>query len=314
MRPAIEKHCLFYCKVSKTFYKVCLLILAGILISSCNRSTPTNGGLPASPTGENPATTASVSTPVVSVTPVATSEPLAASVNGEGIPLAEYQAGLVQFQAARGTEPTPQEKTRVLQNLIDEALLAQGAAEKGFTVDDALVQARIQQLGGEQALTDWISANGYTHDSFRKALAQSIAAAWMRDQIINAVPKTAEQVHARQILLTTAEEANRVLAQLQAGSSFENLALEYDPLTAGDLGWFPRGVLPDPQIEEAAFNLQPGGLSAVIQTQVGYHILQVIERDPQRILDPEALKVLQSKAVADWLELRRSQSTIEVLV
>ena len=285
-----------------------------ILSTACNRVTPTNGTPPAPSTGESPASTASASAPVESATPVATSEPLAASVNGEGIPLAEYQAGLVQFQAARGTEPTPEEKKRVLQDLIDGELLAQGAAEKGFTVDAALMQEHIQQLGGEQALNDWIATNGYTRGGFREALARSIAAAWMRDQIVNALPKTAEQVHARQILLTSAEEANQVLAQLQAGSSFENLALEYDALTAGDLGWFARGILPDPQIEEAAFNLQPGEYSAVIQTRVGYHILQVIARDPQRILDPQALKILQSKAVADWLEERRNQSTIEVLV
>jgi peptidyl-prolyl cis-trans isomerase C len=320
MRPAIYNYSLFYCKVSKRcslpsfFYKACWIVLFGILITACNRSTPTNGGSPVPPTGENPASTASASTPVESATPIATSEPLAATVNGKGIPLAEYQAELVQYQAARGAEPTPEEKTRVLQDLIDQELLAQGATEKGFTVDDALVQARIQQLGGEQALSDWISTNGYTQDGFRKALARSIAAAWMRDQIANALPKTAEQVHARQILLNTSEEANQVLAQLQAGGSFENLALEYDPLTAGDLGWFPRGILPDLQIEQAAFNLQPGEYSAVIQNQVGYHILQVIERNPQRILDPQALQVLQSRAVADWLELRRSQSTIEVLV
>ena len=304
---AMRNYRLFYCKV-------CWMISLCILLTACNRESPTNGVSPAPVTGESPAATASASALAVSATPVATSEPLAAKVNSGGIALAEYQAELVQFQAARGSEPTAEEKARVLQNLVDLELLAQGAAENGFTVDDALLQQRIQQLGGEQAVNDWASANGYSREAFRKSLQRSIAAAWMRDYIASALPPKAEQVHARQILLNSSEEANQVLAQLQSGADFENLALDYDSLTAGDLGWFPRGYLPDEQIEQAAFDLQPGQFSAVIQNSTGYHILQVIERDAQRPLEPEPLRVLQSRAVQDWLEQRRSQSDIEVLV
>jgi peptidyl-prolyl cis-trans isomerase C len=239
-------------------------------------------------------------------------------VNGEGIALAEYQAELRRYQTAIGAEPAPEEKTRVLQDLIDEVLLAQGAAEKGFVMDEPGVQARIQQLtsqlGSEQALNDWMAVQGYTTETFRLALARAMAAAWMRDQIANALPRTAEQVHARQILLYSSDEANQVLEKLKAGNDFGNLALEYDPVTGGELGWFPRGYLPDVQIEQAAFNLQPGEFSDIIQTQAGFHILQVVGRDPQRLLEPEALLILQSRAVQDWLEQRRSQAEIRIMV
>ncbi len=48
--------------------------------------------------------------------------------------------------------------------------------------------------------------------------------------------------------------------QLQAGADFATLAYRYDPLTGGDLGWFPRGVLTQPAVEEAAFSLQTTGI------------------------------------------------------
>jgi parvulin-like peptidyl-prolyl isomerase len=237
-------------------------------------------------------------------------------VNGFEISLAEYQAELALYQAAKGTELAAEDKKRVLDDLIDQALLAQAAHEEGFSVDEALLQERtralVEQLGSEQALKDWYSSFGYNQDSFRQALSRSIAAAWKRDQIAAALPKTSEQVHARQILLYTAEQANEVYQQLQAGNDFGNLALKYDPLTGGELGWFPRGYLPDRKLEEAAFALQPEQYSPVIESLSGFHILQVLERDPQRGLSPEAQLTLQAQAVAEWLAQRRSESQIEI--
>jgi peptidyl-prolyl cis-trans isomerase C len=138
--------------------------------------------------------------------------------------------------------------------------------------------------------------------------------AWMRDQLIAQVPTTAEQVHVRQILLYSSDQANEVLAQLKAGKDFAALAAQYDPLTFGDLGWSPRHYLLDPKIEEAVFSLQPGQSSDVIQTSAGFHIIQVIERESQRPLDSNALLALQLQALDNWLQERRNQSQIQFLL
>jgi parvulin-like peptidyl-prolyl isomerase len=170
------------------------------------------------------------------------------------------------------------------------------------------------QLGGEDALADWMATYGYTLESFGRALTRSISAAWMRDQIIAAVPKGAEQVHARQILLYNSEQASEVYAQLEAGNDFGNLALQYDPLTGGDLGWIPRGYLPDADLEEAAFMLELEQYSPVIETLAGFHILQVIGRDPQRPLPPEALVIVQTQMLQEWLEARRDGADIQLML
>jgi hypothetical protein len=252
-----------------------------------------------------------------SPTPSSTPQALAATVNSEGISLAEYQAELERYKAASGTDLAPEEKQRVLQDLIDQVLLSQGAAGEGFMVDESLLEERMaalaEQAGGAQALADWMQANSYDEKSFRQALRRSIAAAWMRDRIIALMPKTAEQVHARQILLYDSAEAEDVLSQLKAGNDFGNLALTYDSITGGDLGWFPRGYLPNAGLEEAIFALQIDEFSPVIETLAGFHIVQLLERDPQRPLSPDALLIYQWRAVQEWLEQRRSASQIEIL-
>jgi parvulin-like peptidyl-prolyl isomerase len=279
-----------------------IILLTALTLSSCGPATPTGTPTP-SPTPAPP-------TP----TPI----PLAATINGKGITAAEFEAELARFQSAQtalGNNVSLEEATqRVMDDLIDQVLLAQGAQAEGFSVDDATVQSRMdslaEQVGGLDKLAAWETQHGYTDESFRLALGRQIAAAWMRDKIIAALPNTAEQVHVRQILLYNSDTAQKVIEQLKAGADFGTLAAQYDPATQGELGWFPRGYLLQPQIEEAAFALQPGQISDVIQTSVGYHILIVLERDPNHLLSPDARLTLQNQSLANWLQEQRDRSTI----
>jgi peptidyl-prolyl cis-trans isomerase C len=252
-----------------------------------------------------------------------------ARVNGEAISLAALQAALTQVRSLSGTPaPTPEmaqvgtilatdEGKKALDDLVNQVLLSQAAVKAGFSITDQVVQDHYEKLvaglGSPQALQDWMTRNGYSEESFRQDLARSIAAAWMRDQIISTVPEAAEQVHVRQILTYSADKADEALAKLNSGNDFAMLAAEYDPITKGDLGWFPRGYLTDPVLEQAAFDLEPGKYSEVIKTSTGYHILQVIERDPQRPLDPDARLKLQMQALQNWLTKARGQSDIQIL-
>jgi len=136
----------------------------------------------------------------------------------------------------------------------------------------------------------------------------------MRDQIAGAVSETAEQVHARQILLYNLEQAQEILAQLESGNDFATLAATFDPVISGDLGWFPRGYLDYKQLEQAVFDLQSLEYSGIVETPLGFHILQLIEREPDRMLDPDARLVLQNNAVRKWLEDQRNQSEIVILL
>jgi peptidyl-prolyl cis-trans isomerase C len=257
-------------------------------------------------------------TPTPSPTPTATPIPLAVSVNGEGITVSEFKAELARYQQAQaglGNTVSLEAATQAVSDeFINILLLAQAAAAKGYLVDDAALQARIDslvdQVGSPAALTDWQTAHGYTDATFRTELRRQMAAAAMRDQVAASVPPAAEQVHVKQILFYNEDAAQQALGYLKAGWDFNDLAAKYDPVAKGELGWFPRGYLSDPAIEAAAFALQAGQYSDVIQTQAGYDILFIEARDPARPLSPDALLTLRERAVKDWLTQRRNESTI----
>ena len=257
-------------------------------------------------------------TPTLSPTPTITPIPLAVSVNGEGVPMAEFNAELTRYQQAQtalGNPVSLETATKAVSDeYIDILMLAQAGAAKGYTVDDAALQSRIDsldaQIGGSDKLTAWETAHGYTDADFRTDLRRQMAAAYMRDQIAASVPTTAEQVHVKQILLYNADEAQQALGYLKSGKNFNDLAAQYDPVTKGELGWFPQGYLSDTTIEAAAFALQPGQYSDVIQTQAGYDILYLVARDPAHPLSPDARLTLQEHAMQKWLTQRRNESKI----
>ncbi|MBI3160614.1 MAG: peptidylprolyl isomerase [Chloroflexi bacterium] len=256
--------------------------------------------------------------------PSPTPEPdYAARVNGEGIRLDVYEAHRTQFEAALaefGTRLAPGETAsgRALASLIDQTLLAQAARAAGFAADEALLDEHLAAMtegaGGQEALEAWAAENGYTAASLRADLKIQIEAAWMRDQLAAGVPESAEQVLARQVFTFDAFSAARLYGQLESGVPFQQVVDNNDPQNLGYIGWFPRGYLIFPALEEAAFALQPGQYSEVIQTEAGYHIVEVLAREPARSLEPDARLTLQERAVAAWLETARAQSQIEIYV
>jgi peptidyl-prolyl cis-trans isomerase C len=250
--------------------------------------------------------------------PTATPVPMALTVNGEGIPVVDFNADVQRYLTSQGslgkTVSAQEAASAVKDDLTAQLLLAQAARADGFTLDEAGLQARVESLatkvGGAGPLSTWESAHGYTDEAFRSELKRAAESAWMRDKIIAAVPSTAEQVHVQQILLYNQDKAQTFLIQLNGGADFDELASQADPLTRGDLGWVPRGYLLEPKIEEAAFGLEVGQHSDVITTDVGFHIIRILSRDPQRPLSPDAYLALQELALKNWIEEQRKQANI----
>lgn len=253
--------------------------------------------------------------------PTATSAPMALTVNGEGITVEEFNAEVQRYRTSQAdlgnTVAEPEAVEAVREDLVAQLLLAQAARQNGFVLDEAGLQARVDslaaQVGGVEALSAWQAAHGYNEQVFRSALKRAAESAWMRDKILAEVPSTAEQVHVQQILLYNQATAQSFFTQLQGGADFDELAARADPLARGDLGWVPRGYLLDPLIEEAVFNLSEGEYSNVITTDVGFHIVRILARDPQRPLSPDALLVLQEQALKNWIDGQRQQANVVFL-
>jgi parvulin-like peptidyl-prolyl isomerase len=135
-------------------------------------------------------------------------------------------------------------------------------------------------------------------------------------QMPTEIPTTAEHVHARHILVATQAEAEAILTQLRDGADFDTLAQTFslDVSTrdrGGDLGFFPRGLLLTPELEEAAFALEPGQISDVVFSELlGYHIVQVLERD-ERAVDEQAVDVIRANHIRRWRESLWTEASIE---
>jgi peptidyl-prolyl cis-trans isomerase C len=285
------------------------LVLLSFLLAACNLGSQP-AALTPSPSGELPAAEQTTPTAAAAI----------ALVNGESISSASYNAHLAQYQAAQAETgtllATDGIEQIVLDDLIGRVLLAQGARAAGFAVTDGMVEERLsrvlQQAGGQVEFDAWLAEQSFSAELFKAELELEIEAGEMRKQITEAVPLSAEQVLARQLLVADLFQAERLLGQLNDGTSFEVVVQNNDPQRLGTLGWFPRGYLLQPAIEEAAFALQPGEYSQIIETPLGFHIVEVIERSADRPLSAQARLALQMKALNDWVATQRSQSAIEI--
>lgn len=122
-----------------------------------------------------------------------------------------------------------------------------------------------------------------------------------------------EQVHARHILVETEEEANNLLLQLKEGlTDFAELAKEKSigpsAPSGGDLGFFARGQMVK-EFEDAAFSLEPGKISEVVQSQFGYHIIKCEEKKEEYSPTFEEAK----ERISDTLKYQRENEAVSAL-
>jgi len=134
--------------------------------------------------------------------------------------------------------------------------------------------------------------------------------------------RTPERVHARHILLSITNkpkdevpkiqaQAEALLKQIKAGGDFAELAKKnsQDPGSAakgGDLGWVSRGQMVKP-FEDAVFTLKPNEISNLVTTEYGFHIVQVLERQPAHLqtldeVKPAIIATLKNQDVFDRMQ------------
>ena len=274
-----------------------------------------------------PAATEEIPTVTPTVTPPA---PLAATVNGQYVFLADYEQRVIQYEEAlfeQGIDPNTEEgqeylreaRQDVLEGMIDTALIEQEAAALGVTLTseelEAQVQSDIDTGGGEAAFEEWLQVTGLTRDDYREMLRQSMISQRVLELVTADVGDEVEQVHVRHIMVESEEAAQEIQTMLQEGADFVALARErsIDLATkdnGGDLGWFPRGFVAV-ELENAAFGLQPGQISAVMQLGEGYHIIQLVEREAAYPLSPEMQLDLRLAIFDEWLAEKRDSAAIE---
>jgi len=139
----------------------------------------------------------------------------------------------------------------------------------------------------------------------------------LRDKVLNAVtadvPHTEEQVWARHILVSDEATALTVQGLLARGVDFAQVALDFSTDTGsknsgGDLGWHARSYYVT-EFGDAAFSQEIGVIGDPVQTQFGYHIIQVLDRQELPVSADDYEQNRQT-AFSEWLTKSRDDSDV----
>ena len=186
----------------------------------------------------------------------------------------------------------------LLQRAIDARLIAQAGRAAGYA-DNQEVRTRVRstenQVIGEVFLRDLVLA-----EVTEQALIDAYEA---RKDTLGGD----EQVKARHILLESEEDARAVIAELEAGAEFAELARERSTgpsgAQGGDLGWFGRGNMV-PEFSDAAFALSAGEYTTEpVQSQFGWHVILLEERREAEVPEFDAVRArLQGELAREAVE------------
>ncbi len=257
----------------------------------------------------------------------------AATVNGKAISRVDYERQVtlattyLKNQGVDSTTPDGKQtletmRLELLDQMIDQEIINQAAAKEGLTVTsediDKQIADTVLQAGGQDKLDAWYVTSGFTKEEYRQAVREQLTGDKLFNKVVAGVAATADQVHARHIMLATKVEADAVVARLKKGEDFAAVAAEVSldegsKADGGDLGFFPKGFM-IPEFENAAFALEPGKFSDPVETQYGFHVILVVERDPNHPMDEQMLHANQQEEFSKWLDAQKTAAKIVRLI
>ncbi len=210
-----------------------------------------------------------------------------ATVNGVEITDSELSLAEADLDRQFQQLPPQQRRAAALSALLEIKLLANKAVEQGMDQDEAFKRRmdflRIRAL--HSAFVEKEVAGAVTDEAVRARYDQEIA---------DTPP--ANEVHARHILVKTKKEAEEIIAELDTGKDFSELAKEKSTgpsaPTGGDLDYFQAGQMV-PEFEKAAFALEVGTYTKEpVQTQFGWHVIKV---EDKRKAQPQAFDEVKDR-------------------
>jgi peptidyl-prolyl cis-trans isomerase C len=246
----------------------------------------------------------------------------------------------------------------VLAKMIETLLLYQKAQKEGFTVSDQAVTEELNNIKSrfpsEEQFTQSMLAMNITEAELKSQIKQGLTIEKFLDQQFMQKVEVSkseakafyeenkeefrqpELVKASHILVSfpagAGEEAKKEALQqikaiqddLQEGGDFAALAREHSQCPSGaeggDLGYFGRGQMV-PEFEQAAFGLEPGQVSDIVETQFGYHLIKVEDKKAAGLVSFEETEenirehLKQQKAreeIEAYLLQARKDATIEI--
>ncbi len=235
-------------------------------------------------------------------------------------------------------------KEQVLERLITVEVLSQKADQLKILAEPQELDQKVQQiqesLGGEQAMKEALKSHGLSMEELKADIQRSMKIQKLLEREVfdkvtveqgevkgfydsnPQVFQVPEQVRARHIIVRVKEGATEVekkqaqdaiqkaAERIKKGESFEEVAKQVSQdgtaQRGGDLGYFSRGQMV-PEFEKAAFSLEKGKVSPVVETKFGYHLIKLEDRKEARILgfqevEPKIAEFLRQKKGEEQLK------------
>ena len=236
----------------------------------------------------------------------------------------------------QGTQLPPKEvlERQLLERLVLERAQLQLARETGLRVDDATLERAIARIAENNRLSaaelrSALDRDGIPWERFRTEIRTEILLTRLREREVdsrvvvtdaeidnflanNPEALSGEEFLVAHILLRAPEgaspeqlnalaaRAEEVAAKVRAGEDFGRLAASYsdapDAMSGGELGWRGRDRLPA-LFGEALGSLQPGGVSPILRSSAGLHIVKLIDRRGGAAGSPLALEQTRARHI-----------------
>ncbi|NQY74155.1 MAG: peptidylprolyl isomerase [Candidatus Margulisbacteria bacterium] len=211
-----------------------------------------------------------ISISLINITGCEEKKDVVAKINNDVITIDNLNARFKMIPKTQGVDEK-QQKNQLLITLVNYHILLKEAKKLGFDKQDQYV-IQTNQILVNMLIREKIQKNVQVSDEDLKAYYS---------KNVNLF-KSVEQRRAQHILVSSEKEAKSIIARLQKGDDFSNLAkeLSIDQATkskGGELGWFVPGMLV-PEFEKAAFGIgRKGSISSSVKTQFGYHIIKLMD-------------------------------------
>lgn len=257
------------------------------------------------------------------------------------------------------------ETREVIQELIINWLIGEESRREGITIPKSLIKSKVEENMAKtrqkvkEELTrnwqDYLRLRGLTEEHHRQEFQEKLERSWedylrlqglteeqYRQQeftkwkynlalqrLIRLSQYRETKIEARHILVKTREKAREICAKLQQHANFAALAREESLSFKKEGGRLPpiyRGDLPD--MEQALFSLKPGEISEVIESQWGFHVVEILEVLPgqpqatwpqlkQQITDSLEKDPIMEEDIQDvqrWLKRMEVQHKIQIML
>ena len=275
----------------------------------------------------------------------------AVKVNGDVITQEEIDSNYDRFCTAYNLENQLDErsglqfKRDVTTYLIENELILQEAKKRGIEADQEQVSALKEQFKGyynsEEEFKTALSEQKMTEEQFDDMLKEQVIYNALQENLLQEVNVDAkayydehkdefavgERVKASHILVETEDEAKAIIAELDNGADFAQLAKDKSTDTGskgngGDLGYFTRERMVT-EFSDAAFTQEVGTYSKTpVKSEFGYHIIYVEDKKPAGVMDfseveqsitSKLTNTEVSKRFTEMLDQLKSEAKIEYI-